>query len=406
MLVPVWSRRDQFRTNEGRNVKREVIRHRGVTVFEHGARWRFKWQGKWVARNTLAGALEEADRLIDQRSLDRYAADITSTTISQLLEAWWPRKRAELRESSRMRYEGVMRLHIEPRIGYLAADALRAMDAEDYYSQITYKTALVSRDVLRPAFRWGMTNGVVRRIDGTNPFELAKLNRSRCLDGDAEADANTTMQVDERLIPTRDEIEKLLSDAEERGDWTWWLYLRLAPTLGARPGEQCALQRRDLEDTAFTVSITKAANPHTLRVTAPKRPASVRTLYVGRELFADIAPLLRGLDPDDWLFPATGLRNGERKLPCWNTHGVSGRLARAAKRTGIQHYVPHSLRHFCATYLLDAGWPPMQVARWLGHRNDTMVRLLYAAHIVEETRIQIGEAAGRLIRREAPERNL
>jgi integrase len=53
--------------------------------------------------------------------------------------------------------------------------------------------------------------------------------------------------------------------------------------------------------------------------------------------------------------------------------------------------------------LLDQGWPPMQVARWLGHRNDTMVRLLYAAHVVEDTRLLLGEAAGRLIRREAPE---
>lgn len=136
--------------------------------------------------------------------------------------------------------------HIEPWLGHRSADTIRPLDVEDYYSRITYKTALVSRDVLRPAFRWGLTNGLVRHRDGINPFDLAKLARSRCLDGNAEADAARTASVDERLIPTLADIEKLLTDAEERGAWAWWLYLRLAPSIGARPGEMCALQRSDL----------------------------------------------------------------------------------------------------------------------------------------------------------------
>jgi integrase len=278
------------------------------------------------------------------------------------------------------------------------------MDIEDYYSQVNHKTALVSRDVLRPAFRWGMTNGLVRRNDGTNPFELAKLTRSRCLLADAEAETARTMSVDERLIPTLADIEKLLGDAEERGARDWWLYLRMAPSLGARPGETCALQRKDLDEIARTVSITKSANGGTLSITPPKRSASVRTLYVGTDLFADVLPLIEGLSSDDYLFPAIGLHRGARLLPCWNAHGVTGRLNKACMRLGIERYTPHSFRHYCATMLLDQGWPPMRVALWLGHRNDTMVRLLYGAHIVEDTRLLLGEAAGRLIRRSAPER--
>ena len=130
-----------------------------------------------------------------------------------------------------------------------------------------------------------------------------------------------------------------------------------------------------------------------------KRASSVRKLYVGPHLFDDIAPILNELTDDEFLFPATGQRRGIRKLACWTANSVYGRLRRATARLGLPPYTPHSFRHFCATHLLDEGWPPMQVARWLGHRNDTMVRLLYSAHIVDETRSQLGEAAAELVSR-------
>jgi integrase len=379
------------------------IRHHGVTIYRHGQRWRFTWrpEKRWVTRDTLDAAISELDRLIDERGRSRIASRIEGLTISQLLEEWWARKRRELRESTCMRYESVMRLHVNPKLGPLAANDVRPIDIEDYYMGVTYKTALVSRDVLRPAFQWGLANRLVVRSDGLNPVQLARLVRARCVDGDPEVDANRTIQVDERLIPQPAEIEKLLVDAEERGAARWWLYLRLAPTLGARPGELCALRRTDLNSEGFTVSISRSANKHTLTVTSVKRSTSVRILYVGRQLFEDIAPVLEEMGPDDFLFPATGARRGVRKIPCWTANSVYGRLRRSTDHLGLPTYTPHSFRHFCATHLLDEGWPPMQVARWLGHRNDTMVRLLYGAHIVEETRAQLGEAASRLVTRSA-----
>ncbi|MEX2393902.1 MAG: site-specific integrase [Actinomycetota bacterium] len=369
----------------------------------HGRRWRFKWESEWNSHNTLAGALQDLDRLIAQRDRARYEADVNANTVADIVSAWWERKTPELRESTQIRYEGVIRLHIKPKLGVFSADALRALDIEDFYAKVTHKTALVCRDVLRPAFRWGMTNGFVRRVDG-NPFDLAKLQRSKCLGGNAEADANRTMEVDEKQIPRRAELEKLLIDAEERADWSWWLYLRLAPSLGGRPSEICALQRKDFDEVTYTISITKASNGATLKITSPKRSASIRSLYVGEDLFDDIWALIKDLSADDYLFGATGQRMGSRVMPCWTAAGATRRLHRAAKRTGIPVYTAHALRHYCATMLLDQGWPPMQVARWLGHKNDTMVRLLYAAHIVEDTRIQMGEAAGRLLRRGTPDR--
>ena len=358
-------------------------------------------ENRWVARNTLSAALEELDRLLDERDRTRLASRIEGLNIQDLLDQWWSRKQRELRESTCMRYESIMRVHVKPRIGHLPANEVRPLDIEDYYGAVTYKTALVSRDVLRPAFRWGLANRLVIRPDGLNPLDLAKLSRSRCLGGDYDSDFNATMRVDERLIPSPGEIEKLLVDAEARGAARWSLYLRLAPTLGARPGELCALMGSDLDPDTHKINISRSANKLTLKVTAVKRASSARTLYVGPQLFEEIEPILAGIGQNDYLFPATGTRCGERKIECWTANSAYRRLRSATKRLGLPPYTPHSFRHFCATHLLDEGWPAMQVARWLGHRNDTMVRLLYGAHIVEETRTQLGEAATRLVNRSA-----
>jgi integrase len=382
----------------------DQIKHRGVTLYRHGRRWRFNWweENRWISRDNLEAVMAELDRLLDQRDRSRKAFRVEGLTISQLLDEWWARKQRELRESTCLRYEGVIRLHIQPLIGHLPANEIRPLDIEDYYSAVTYKTALVSRDVLRPAFRWGLANRLVIRPDGLNPLELIKITRSRCLGGTYEADINATMRVNERLIPKPEEIEKLMVDAESRGEERWWLYLRLAPALGARPGELCALQTSDFDPNNYQIQINRSANKLTYNVTAVKRASSVRSLYVGPELFEDIEPVLSKIDHDEYLFPATGTRGGIRKIACWTANGVYGRLRRATDRLGLPRYTPHSFRHFCATHLLDQGWPAMQVARWLGHRDDTMVRMLYGAHIVEETRAQLGEAAASLVRRSAP----
>lgn len=359
-------------------------------------------ENRWIAKDSLPAAVSELDRLLDERGRSRAAAHIEGLTVSQLIDEWWLRKQREIRESTCMRYESVMRLHIKPGIGHLSANELRPLDVEDYFSAVTHKTALVSRDVLRPAFRWGIANRLVVRADGTNPLHVAKIVRSRCLGGDPEQDANATTQVDERLLPSPQEFEKLLVDAEERSELRWWLYLRLAPTLGARPGELCALRGGDIDREACTISISRSANKLTLKVGAVKRASSVRSLYLGPQLFEEIGPLLDEIGHDDFLFPATGDRCGVRRIACWTANSVYGRLMRATKRLGLPAYTPHSFRHFCATHLLDEGWPPMQVARWLGHRNDLMVHMLYGAHIVEETRSQLGEAAARLVTRGHP----
>ncbi len=190
-------------------------------------------------------------------------------------------------------------------------------------------------------------------------------------------------------------VQKLLIDAESAGDTAWWVYLKLAAATGARPGELCALRRRDIDLEQRTVRIEWAADRVSGRIKRPKTRWSVRTLPIAASVLDDIAEALPS-DPDAFLFASNTYKGARSPLPCWNSRTVKRKLDAALHRVGADHFTPHAFRHYVATHLLDAGWAPLQVARFLGHANDILVRTLYANHIVDDTQRLIGEAAGEL----------
>lgn len=59
---------------------------------------------------------------------------------------------------------------------------------------------------------------------------------------------------------------------------------------------------------------------------------------------------------------------GERIFP-YNHRSISTGFARACKLTGIKGLVFHSLRHECASWLIERGWSIPSVAQVTGHRH-------------------------------------
>jgi len=131
------------------------------------------------------------------------------------------------------------------------------------------------------------------------------------------------------------------------------------------------------------------------RIKSPKTASSVRTVYLPGSFFDEIAAALPA-DPDAFLFPANTYRGMRSRLPCWNARSVKRRLDRALERTGLPHFTPHAFRHYVATHLLSSGVSPTQVARFLGHADDSLVRRLYGNHIVDAEQRRIGEIASGL----------
>lgn len=69
---------------------------------------------------------------------------------------------------------------------------------------------------------------------------------------------------------------------------------------------------------------------------------------------------------------------------------------RAAREAGLQDVTPHTLRHTAATWMVQAGVPWWQIARYLGHTTTLQVEMTYGHHRTE----WLAEAAGALDRRQ------
>ena len=78
---------DRFMAEQGTN---DRIRHRGITVYPRGHRWRFLWkeENQWVARDSLEAAIIELDRRLNKRDRSRLAFQIEGLTVAQLLDEW------------------------------------------------------------------------------------------------------------------------------------------------------------------------------------------------------------------------------------------------------------------------------------------------------------------------------
>jgi integrase len=59
----------------------------------------------------------------------------------------------------------------------------------------------------------------------------------------------------------------------------------------------------------------------------------------------------------------------------------------ACKRAGLEYHPPGTMRHYCASQLLEAGFSPTRVGAWLGHENATMVLRTYG-HVLARLRTQ------------------
>jgi integrase len=144
--------------------------------------------------------------------------------------------------------------------------------------------------------------------------------------------------------------------------------LTFAAYTGVRPGELYALEWRDLHGSEATID--RAARSGTRTIGLPKHHHR-RTIVVPEpaQQALERVPRLS----DRLVFPTpTGKQAWS---PRW--HGLWNPIRNAAGRQGMAW---HELRHFAATWFLELGLTPADVALQLGHRDQGKVLLEVYAH--------------------------
>lgn len=339
-----------------------------VTWWIDGQRHRRSFDTEEAAATFMAGVRTEWERS------DHGTRLAGSLTVRDVVENWYRDHRRNLSSGTRRDYEGRIRRDAS-RIGSLDADAMarNPRQLRAFYASLTPTNARRVHAILRQAFQDALNHGEVSR----NPCDLVKAKRPRPA---------------ERLIPSPDEVEAIVADAQEE-DPIWGLFVNITATLGTRRGETCALRWEDIDFAAGKVHVRRALckGVHGAKEVKPPKTGRQRSLLVAPQFFQQIRPLRLDLG---WVFSRHSLRRGDPWHPDWPGH----RFQALMRRLDLP-YTLHSLRHFVATQLPARGLPATQVAQFMGHKDPSVTMDLYANHIVDDVQRMMGEAVASLFRR-------
>jgi integrase len=185
------------------------------------------------------------------------------------------------------------------------------------------------------------------------------------------------------------------------------MLVRFALATGARRQEIAALQWRDINWRAGSVSISRAAyydEDGAQRVGETKTESSQRTVKVPKSLLVElreqrhrdeVAVLRTGglaVEVEDMVIFRTS--HGRP----WSLDGLSSAISEVLTEAGYPSLSLHDLRHMHATALLRAKLSPRAVQRRMGH-SDISVTLGVYGHVLPDDDDTLAEAMDQIINR-------
>ncbi|MBC5824299.1 MAG: site-specific integrase [Candidatus Eremiobacteraeota bacterium] len=316
---------------------------------------------RYVYCKTKQGVLDRLQRL----KTEARAGVLNSNrqTVAAFLTRWLEDcARPAVRIGTYRLYEGLLRLHIIPRIGSLRLDRLTPLHLQAMQSDLERqgKSARL-REQIHNLLHGAFDRAVRWRMIFSNPVDA--LEKAR--------------------VPRRsmralsaDEAQRLLDAA--KGSKFYALY-KLALTTGMRQGEILALRWSDVDLEARSLSVrhTLLSDRGTPILAEPKTAHSRRKIELGADTVAALrehrlALFSRGLRASEWVFPDS--KGG----PMRKDNLVRDSFWPLLKAAGLPRIRFHDLRHTAASILLAHGTHPKIVQELLGHSKMALTMDTYS----------------------------
>jgi integrase len=195
------------------------------------------------------------------------------------------------------------------------------------------------------------------------------------------ADIELGTRTERTVVPffTREQVANIIAEAKE----PFKTLFTLAWNTGMRAGELLALTVSDLDFTAKTIRVNKAADDNTREIRQPKTKCSNSTLPMPTALEATLRNYLRIWKPNQGgiLFPTRdGSRPRSRDNVCRvGLKPVLKKLGIPAANTGL-----HAFRHGLATQLVEASVPLSVLQKQLRH-SDVATTLRIYTHAIPQS---------------------
>ena len=345
-------------------------------------------------------------RLQSQVDEDRHPK--SEITVGQAVAQWLDV--VDIEDTTRERYQDLIRIYIAPTFGDLAAAKLDAELLERFYARLQRCRALCSGKASASHECRPLSSSTVRKIHFIIRGSLERAVRWRHLGVNKAAMAEAPSPApSEPDPPTAEEAALMLSEAWA-SDPDWGLLLWLTMVTGSRRGEVSALRWRHLDLVRGLLRIERS-NAHPKAGVREKEtktrqrrrvtldPQTLDMLAAHRERCrARCAALGCNLEPNAYLFsPAP-----DGSTP-WPPRTLTQRYGHLARKLKLRSTRLHSLRHYSATELIAAGVDIRTVAGRLGHGSGGATTLkIYAAWVDEAGQRAAGTMAGIMPQLAAP----
>lgn len=266
------------------------------------------------------------------------------------------------------RYEGVFAKYLLPEFGRVPLVDIRRVNLKNYLLTLHRKgrsrsTIAICRDVLSGIFNAAVDDEIIERNPIIGVLKSLKLER----------------KTSEIVVLTADQIAALLQVCRERRPEYFGFFLAACRT-GARLGELLALKWDDVDLDQGTIRICRSAKRGVISATKTGR---VRVIDLSGQLLAELEILeqerpffgKKVKQQSAFIFPH---RTTGKPIAQNTIRNIFKKLLTGANLPKVKF---HSLRHSCASILLQSGCDMYYVSHQLGHQNINMTYDVYSHFI-------------------------
>lgn len=305
---------------------------------------------------TEGRARTQAEAVAKKQAAERTSRtpDANRETVGDHLTHWLDNvAKPNTRHATWQRYEQVVRLHLRPRVGGIPLRALAVAQVTKLWADLSragVKTGTIKKcsEVFATALEVAVAEGKIV----TAPTRGAA--RPRVIRGEVE-------------VYTDDEVRKLLAVAA--GNKLEALFAVAAGT-GAREGELLALEAADFDLAAGTVRIVKMLDYRDgdFRLQPTKSKSGTRTIDLPAFALDAVRRHLTSRELGPCFTTSEGTYIARTNFIRRDWKGLTARAGVPARKF-------HTLRHTHASRLLADGVDPAEVARRIGDRIETVMRV-------------------------------